>query len=269
MEKLTLKRLLPFILLAFLLVPITTSSLLDLKEKKEKERMEEIERQIQEQEKIYLLGKFDQTQRKDFVLVARPYTVEGNKIYLRKEVYEAYLKMREAALLEGVDLKIVSATRNFEYQKGIWNKKWSGATLVDGKNLSKTIPDGTQRFKKILEYSAAPATSRHHWGTDIDINGVNPPYFNSEKGKKEYAWLVKNASAFGFCQTYNEKDASRPTGYNEEKWHWSYMPIASELTEKYKTLVQDEDITGFLGDEYAPTLDLINNYVLAINPDCI
>ena len=61
--------------------------------------------------------------------------------------------MQAAAKADSVDLKIVSAARNFDYQKDIWNKKWSGATLVDGKNLSVSIPDSKKRFEKILEYS--------------------------------------------------------------------------------------------------------------------
>jgi LAS superfamily LD-carboxypeptidase LdcB len=114
-----------------------------------------------------------------------------------------------------------------------------------------------------------PGTSRHHWGTDIDINDANPQYFEKEKGEKEYEWLVKNAWSFGFCQPYNQKGTDRPTGYNEEKWHWSYTPIAKNLTQDYKNIIKDEDINDFLGDEYVVGQDLINNYVLGINTDCI
>ena len=94
-------------------------------------------------------------------------------------------------------------------------------------------------------------------------------YFNSEKGKKEYEWLVKNAPLFGFCQTYNLKGSARGTGYNEEKWHWSYLPLSRTFIQEYKNLIKDEDIKGFLGDKYVPALNLINNYILAINPDCL
>jgi len=39
--------------------------------------------------------------------------------------------------------------------------------------------------------------------------------------------------------------------------------------EEYKNLIKDEDIKGFWGDEYVATFNLINDYVLSINPDCI
>jgi len=73
----------------------------------------------------------------------------------------------------------------------------------------------------------------------------------------------------GFCQTYNSRGNIRSTGYNEEKWHWSYLPLAKDFTKRYKELIKEEDLKGFLGDEYVSSVDLINNYVLAINPDCI
>ncbi len=92
------------------------------------------------------------------------YNIGGYKMYLRKETLTAFIKMAEKAKEDGVVLKIISATRNFNYQKSLWDKKWTGYTLVEGKDLSKSIPDGLERFKKILEYSAAPTTSRHHWG---------------------------------------------------------------------------------------------------------
>jgi len=277
-KKLTLKHIFPFTILIISLILIISSLLLKLEEKREKEKIYQrilAEQQAQKkaeeqiQQKIYLMGEFNPTQREDFILIPPKYTTNENKMYLRKETLNAFLQMAEAANKDEIDLKIASATRNFDYQKNIWNNKWTGATLVDGKNLSKSIPAGLERFKKILEYSAAPGTSRHHWGTDIDINDANPEYFNTEKGRQVYEWLVKNAPLFGFCQPYNLKGTGRPTGYNEEKWHWSYLPLSKTFTEEYKNLIKNEDIKGFLGDKYVPNLNLINDNVLGINPNCL
>lgn len=259
-------------------IPYFTSDFLDLRQKKEndiiveqKHEREEKVKRIQEevQLKIYLSGKFDPSQRDDFVLVGEEYNIALYNIYLRKEVSEAFSKMATKALLDGIELNITSGTRNFDYQKELWNKKWAGVTFVDGKDLSKSIPDGVERFIKILEYSAPPGTSRHHWGTEIDISSVNPKFFETEDGKKVYTWLRLNSLLFGFCQTYNLKDTNRPTGYNEEKWHWSYLPLARNFTQEYKRLIKEEDIKGFDGDEYVTEQNLINDYVLGINPDCL
>jgi len=221
------------------------------------------------EKRVYLLGKFDQSKNPDFILISPKYNMGLGTMYLRKEAYQAYLLMREAALVDGITLNIASATRNFNYQKELWEKKWNGITLVEGKKLPDSTPDGLTRFNKILEYSAAPGISRHHWGTDIDINGADVRYFNTEKGIKEYNWLTQNASLFGFCQTYKEKGGVRVSGYNEEKWHWSYMPLAKEFTSEYKKIISESSIIGFAGDEYVKGLNLIDNYVLAIDPECL
>jgi zinc D-Ala-D-Ala carboxypeptidase len=280
-----LKYILIIILLILGALPITAIYLKDLKQARIEEarfaevlRQEEIAKKIKrdleeakrkEDLRLYLTGKFDPKDREDFVAIPPIYTLTNNKIYLRKETLEAYLKMYNTAKADGVILKIASATRNFTYQKSLWDNKWNSITLANGKKSTPSIEDGLERFKKILEYSAAPTTSRHHWGTDIDINDANPEYFDTEKGIEVYDWLIKNAPLFGFCQTYNEKNASRVHGYNEEKWHWSYLPLAKNFTQEYKNLIKDEDIKGFLGDEYVAGQDLINNYVLSINPECL
>jgi LAS superfamily LD-carboxypeptidase LdcB len=212
-------------------------------------------------EKIYLLGKFDPSTRDDFAPVPASYGISGYKMYLRKETLDAFLEMAQAADKDGVDLKIASATRNFIYQKNLWNNKWVG--------FAKSIPDGLKRFEKILEYSAVPGTSRHHWGTDIDINAATPQYFNTEQGEKVYDWMTKNAWAFGFCQPYTLKGTARPEGYNEEKWHWTYLPLSQKFTQDYKNLISDTDITGFDGDQYVAGQDLIDKHVLGINPECL
>ena len=227
------------------------------------------QKEKEERLKNYLMGNFDPSKRKDFAPVPAELNLTGNTIYLRKETLQAFIAMERAAKNDGISLKLASATRNFDYQKMIWNRKWIGATLVDGKDLSVSFPNREERFNKILEYSAVPGTSRHHWGTDIDINDANPAYFNRESGKRVYEWLTKNAPSFGFCQPYNATDDLRSTGYNEEKWHWSYLPLAREFTREYGSIINEEDIKGFYGDETAKTHNLIKDYVLGINPDCL
>lgn len=269
-----LRRILPAIVFILFLIPVVTSSLLDLEKKKENEILfqklqAEEKKQKETEEKSYLMGKFDPSKRDDFVVVPEEYNASGYQMFLRKETLAAFSEMAEAADIDGIKLTIASATRNFDYQKNIWNSKWNGTVLVQGKNLLKTIPVELERFKEILKYSAVPGTSRHHWGTDIDINDSTPEYFETEKGEEEYEWLSKNALSFGFCQPYTLRGANRPTGYYEEKWHWSYMPLAKTYLEEYKNLIKETDISGFLGDQYVTGQNLINDYVLGINSDCL
>ncbi|WP_298146440.1 M15 family metallopeptidase [Flavobacterium sp.] len=215
----------------------------------------------------YLLGKFIPASHPDFSIIPEQYSTKKD-LFLRREVLDAFQQMHAKAAQDGISLKIISATRNFSYQKKIWEKKWRGQTLVSGKNLAITVKNPVHRAKIIMKYSAMPGTSRHHWGTDIDINSVSPSYFETQKGKKEYQWLVKHAATYGFCQVYNEKGASRSSGYEVEKWHWSYLPTARKLLQEYKTKITEKNISGFLGAETAKQLHVVENYVLAINSNC-
>jgi D-alanyl-D-alanine carboxypeptidase len=107
-------------------------------------------------------------------------------LYLRKETYEAFLKMHAAAKADGIQLVVRSATRNFNYQKRIWEGKWNGQRKIAGnQNAAKAYPDPVQRALKILEYSSMPGSSRHHWGTDLDLNAFNNEWFEKGIGKKD------------------------------------------------------------------------------------
>jgi LAS superfamily LD-carboxypeptidase LdcB len=216
----------------------------------------------------YIMGKFEPDKRKDFMEIPPIYVDRAGR-YLRVEVFHAFKRMYEAAKKDGIKLKIISATRNFENQKTIWENKWTGRTLLEGNINATSFNKGSERAIQILKYSSMPGTSRHHWGTDIDINALENSYFESGVGKKEYDWLQSNGAKFGFCQTYTAMFSDRNTGYQEEKWHWTYMPISSKLTLLAKKILRDDMINGFLGSEAAIEIEVVEKYVLAISPKCI
>jgi LAS superfamily LD-carboxypeptidase LdcB len=188
--------------------------------------------------------------------------------YARTETVDAFIKMADAAKTDGVSLRVVSGFRSFSDQKRIWENKWNGKTLVGGKKLNESVPDPRARALKILEYSSMPTTSRHHWGTDIDINSTTPADFSSGAGKKTYEWLAAHGASYGFCQPYSAKGVARPDGYNEEKWHWSYKPIAAEYLKRWPQDAGYTHITGFLGSETARDIDTIPKYIDGVNPAC-
>jgi D-alanyl-D-alanine carboxypeptidase len=210
--------------------------------------------QAEKYSKEELLGKFEPSEHKDFSKIEATYSDKAG-IYMRSEAYESFKKMHAAAKKEGVNLRIISATRNFNYQKGIWEKKWLREKYHGWKEVDKV--------KDILKYSSMPGTSRHHWGTDVDFNSVEQKYFASGEGKKLYDWLVLHGSEYGFAQTYTSKSEGR-TGYEEEKWHWSYMPIASEMLKEYNNRITYADLTGFSGSASAKEAQSIELYVNGI-----
>jgi LAS superfamily LD-carboxypeptidase LdcB len=217
--------------------------------------------------KAFVTGDFDPAIHAMFSKIDAKYA-DREDMYMLTEAYVAFIKMYEAALLDGVNLQIRSAARNFTYQKGIWERKWTGVTVLSDGVKANEINDPKDRALKILLYSSMPGTSRHHWGTDIDLNNFSNSYFETGEGLKLYTWLNDHAADFGFCQPYISKSAGR-TGYEEEKWHWSYVPISMPLIHFYRDHVRLDDILGFKGSETAMAIDVIKNYVLGVNTNCL
>ena len=112
-------------------------------------------------EKSELLGQFNPANHADFVLIEKQST-EETLHYLRKETAQAWARMQQAAFEDGVELTIVSSTRNFERQKNIWENKWFGRSLTQGKNLAESGMEAIEKSQTILKFSAMPGTSRHH-----------------------------------------------------------------------------------------------------------
>jgi zinc D-Ala-D-Ala carboxypeptidase len=210
-----------------------------------------------------LMGRVDPAHDSRMVPVD-PALANRSGMYMHRQAYEAFLQMHEAAAKDGIILTIISAMRTFGHQRRIWNGKWNGNTVLYGSILATDIADPVERAREILRFSAMPGTSRHHWGTDIDLNSLQNQYFRSGQGKAEYEWLRENAARFGYFQPYTSHGQGRSGGYEEEKWHWSYHPVASRYLEAYPHLVSYDDITGFDGWETARQIDVITHYVLDV-----
>lgn len=211
-------------------------------------------------DKNYLLGRFDPSTDSRFIQLSSTYAQGfARKGFLRKETFEAFKKMADAAKKDGVNIFIISPTRNFDDQKKIWENKWGGKIKVEGKDLT-TITNLKERARLIMLYSSMPGSSRHHWGTDMDLNSWDNSYFEKGEGLKVYQWLTSHASEYGFCQPYTSKANGRK-GYEEEKWHWSYLPLSKVLLTEYKKQISYSDINGFQGSEQALSLDIFADYV--------
>ncbi len=214
--------------------------------------------------KCDLLGQFNPDKHPDFMLIEKQ-SSEETKHYLRQEAAHALERMFKKAEEDGVELIIVSSTRNFEKQKQIWENKWLGRSLTQQVNLAESGLNDFEKAETILKYSAMPGTSRHHWGTDIDLNSVEEDFFETEEGEKIYLWLINNAHTFGFFQPYTMKGKNRPTGYEEEPWHWSYAPLSDVFLKDFLASISYQDINGFEGSQTAKQLLVIENFVCGIH----
>ena len=193
------------------------------------------------------------------------------KYNLIPKVAESFDSMRIAALSDGIEIKIISSYRSFNHQKNIWNRKF-----VKNDSFGLSI---IKNIKKIIEYSTIPGTSRHHWGTDIDIvDGsrivegdvlVTQKFYGKGPYVKLRKWLEKNARKFGFYLVYtNNKNRN---GFNYEPWHYSYAPISIELLNNFLEINIEKVITsnGVFGEDNFDSNFIEfykQNYVLGINP---
>ncbi|MDC6365991.1 MULTISPECIES: M15 family metallopeptidase [Flavobacteriaceae] len=196
----------------------------------------------------------------------------GEGINLREEAYNSFVEMKKAAYSDGFDIKMVSSFRDFYRQRSIWERKYTRYTEQDDMDPFSAID-------KIIEYSTIPGTSRHHWGTDIDIidgyaktsgDVLVPEKFEAGGPFQDFKiWLDENSEKYGFYLVYTDNPKRR--GFKYEPWHYSYAPISIPMLTAYRKLniarlIRHED---FLGCEYFTTGFLktyIQDNVLDINP---
>lgn len=158
---------------------------------------------------------------------------------INSQVLPALKAMQADAIKDGIDIHIASGFRSFERQLHIWNRKVCGElTTKDQSNapVDLTVLSPLEKLDAILLYSALPGTSRHHWGTDIDVYSPNllptntklqlEPWEYQKHGpfEKLSIWLNNNAAKFGFFFPYQKYKK----GVAPEPWHLSYAPLANQ-----------------------------------------
>ena len=169
----------------------------------------------------------------------------GEGYLLREEAHLAFLKMKKEALKAGIKIGVVSSYRSYDHQNQMWERKY--------KRYKSQGYSEENSIKKIIEYSTIPGTSRHHWGTDIDMYDTNikqpksillpSNYHGNGPFCKLKEWMDSNASTFGFYLVYTN-NANRK-GFKYEPWHYSYKPLSVSFLKQYKTL----DIKEILKNE--------------------
>jgi len=129
----------------------------------------------------------------------------GSPYFLTPEAGRDWLRMRDAALSDGVTLTVVSAYRSFQRQYEIVKSK-----------IERGVAPET-----VFSVNAPPGYSEHHSGRALDLNTLDciPLDISFEK-TPAFLWLQKNAKSFGFELSYPE---SNPLGFEYEPWHWCHQ----------------------------------------------
>ncbi len=168
---------------------------------------------------------------------------ESGGALMNEQAADAFSALQARASAAGFQLSVASSFRSYERQLAIFNGKWRGERPVlddFDRALIRQDYSEEQWLHRILRFSALPGTSRHHWGTDIDIFDpthipvgeslqlIPSEYRNGGIFEDLTQWLDERIAADdceGFFRPY-DRDRG---GVSEEPWHLSYEPVASAL----------------------------------------
>lgn len=155
-------------------------------------------------------------------------------------------QLQAAAAEKGFELQLASGFRSFERQLGIWNAKALGERPVldqQEQPLERWQLNDLDWVYAMLRWSALPGSSRHHWGTDLDVYDSSrlPPGYRLQLTLAEtqgsgpcatfHQWLsefLQSGENPGFFRPY-DKDRG---GVAPEPWHLSYAPVALPLEQQ-------------------------------------
>ena len=167
---------------------------------------------------LVLVNKFyhlpDGWEPDDLVVLSSRYN-SGKNSSMRKEAADAFMKMSDAAMLDGITIKNASAYRSYDYQVSLYD----GYVKRDGK-IKADI------------YSARPGYSEHQTGLCSDINVIDSSFDNTKESK----WLLENAYKYGFILRF-PKGKEEITGYEYESWHYRYVGV------KAAKIIYEDDLT--------------------------
>lgn len=115
---------------------------------------------------------------------------------------KAWHRLKAAALVDGIDLFIVSAYRSIDRQAEIVRRKLEAGVAVES----------------ILTVCAPPGFSEHHTGRAVDLStpGSRPLEVEFDQ-TSAYAWLTDRAAEFGYYLSY---PIGNRWGFQYEPWHW-------------------------------------------------
>ena len=163
--------------------------------------------------------------------------VKGETDQLRKVAAEAFEQMVEAAKEQGIEIKMRTGFRSYEYQRD---------RLYEPEVKNKGEAEANKS-------TAKPGQSEHQTGLALDIGGKSQNFALSyEFGETaEGKWVAEHCHEFGFIIRYvdgTRKEPGKLTGYVFEPWHIRYIGVeaATEMYEQGGGKLTYEEYLGIL-----------------------
>lgn len=151
---------------------------------------------------------YPQRMADESLLVSVPdYLTRGDKVFLLlPEAVSALEVLYKKALERNIRLVVISAYRNFQYQKDLFEDAERRYGVGNGST-----------------WVAPPGHSEHHTGLVVDLSDYQFPEYDDEPGFETTpasAWLLEHAPDFGFHLSFPK---GNPQGVGYEPWHWRYV----------------------------------------------
>ena len=140
---------------------------------------------------------------------------------LNKTVWEAFIRLKDAAAAVGHDIQLLSGYRSYATQERLYNNY----VATYGQEEADT-------------FSAKPGTSEHQTGLAMDVGWIDDAYGETASGK----WLAENCHKYGFIIRY-PKGKEHITGYKYEPWHIRYLGV-NIATDVYQSGLCLEEYLG-------------------------
>lgn len=134
----------------------------------------------------------------------------GETYKVEKKAAEAYSKLRNDLLKEGITIELDSTYRTVSEQQEIWDE---------------FLEEYGEEYTK--KYVAVPGTSEHHTGLAIDVKLIKDGKVIDDNDemtaeKELFAKIHAKLADYGFILRYPEGKEGI-TGYGAEVWHFRYL----------------------------------------------
>ncbi len=129
---------------------------------------------------------------------------DGRDKLLSYSAARAWRAMQAQAMMDGIDLQLVSAFRSVEFQTALISAKLQRGMALD----------------EVLRINAPPGYSEHHSGQALDIGTPGCAALDEAFEQTDaFAWLNAHAARFGFALSYPRGNRQ---GFLYEPWHWRF-----------------------------------------------
>jgi len=153
--------------------------------------------------------------------------------------------LQASARKVGIEIAVASGYRSVERQTLIWQRKAAQDYCfeIEGRAVPARELNDEQWLAAVMQWSAVPGLSRHHWGTDLDIYDSNalPMDYQLQLTPEEYSasgifsnlhYFLNDAVDQRHIGEFFRPYRSSTNAISPEAWHLSFAPEAEQFNEQ-------------------------------------